>query len=456
MKYAQGGLLESVHDALASKATATLHSRAGPILRYVKFWQDVGGRCFPITEPMIYDYLKSWKDAAPGAFRSLLISLSFAFHILGLSGGDIAMKSGRVKGVANSHFCMRKKITQRPPLTVEQVTALENIVKDNRRTAIDRVAAGYFLLLVFGKLRYSDGMQISALEVDAIQVEGSPYGFLECKAERTKTSISLERKVRFLPVVVPLLGFTDSCWIFAWTEVRKQQQLRCGQGIPLMPSPMQDGSWSKYPLLVSSAGDWLRSLLKASESLGTRIATHSCKATLLSMCAKFGIDHTNRRMLGYHTCSKDKSLLIYSRDSMASPLRKLGVVIQSIKDRKFFLDHTRSGYFAEDNDIEHAEPASDDDASADSESRDSESEEEQNPEQEEEEEVVEKVAGSWKPKQIDDDAVYVRHKTSRCLHVVADEGGTHLRCGRGLSSSYVRLGAKPGFVHPACQVCMKL
>ena len=229
--------------------------------------------------------------------------------------------------------------------------------------------------------------------------------------------------------------------------------------------------WTRYSIDAVTDSGWLMVQISFAGQLsgglveitpegirifGDRIATHSCKATLLSMCAKFGIDHANRRMLGYHTCSKDKSLLIYSRDSMASPLRKLGVVIQSIKDRKFFLDHTRSGYFAEDNDIEHAEPASDDDASADSESRDSESEEEQNPEQEEEEEVVEKVAGSWKPKQIDDDAVYVRHKTSRCLHVVADEGGTHLRCGRGLSSSYVRLGAKPGFVHPACQACMKL
>ena len=120
MSFAKGGLLESLHDALGTKATATLHARAGPLLRYVKFWKDVGCQCFPVTEPMLYDYFKAWKGAAPSAFRSLLLSMSFSCHVLGLHGGDVGYKSGRVKGLSDTHFCNRKKLVQRPPLTVEQ------------------------------------------------------------------------------------------------------------------------------------------------------------------------------------------------------------------------------------------------------------------------------------------------------------------------------------------------
>ena len=43
------------------------------------------------------------------------------------------------------------------------------------------------------------------------------------------------------------------------------------------------------PLTVSAAADWLQSLLKVESSARDRLAT--LKATMLSMAAKFGLDH---------------------------------------------------------------------------------------------------------------------------------------------------------------------
>ena len=454
MSFAQGGLMESLHDALGTKATSTLHARAGPLLRYVGFWKDVGCKCFPITEPMLYDYLKAWDGAAPSAYRSLLLSLSFSSHVLGLQGGDIGYKSGRIKGLSDAHFCKRKKLVQRPPLTVEQVAWLENIVKDGNKFEPDRIAAGYFLLLVFGRLRYSDAMNISDMRIDAIMVDGTQSGYLECKAERTKTSLTLERKIRFLPVAVPLVGFTDPCWVMKWLELREKHGLVCGPGRPLITSPVQGGGWSKVPLPVGMAAEWLRGLLKCDEETAGRIATHSCKSTLLSMCAKFGVEGTMRRFLGYHSHSKDQSLLTYSRDAMALPLRRLGTVIEAIRNKQFFPDHTRSGYFAEDFQHQRHEGSSDDDGSDDTGSRDSESEEDVDAEGEEI--AVNKVVGTWAPPPEPHDSQYARHVTSRCIHLLSDEGGNHFKCGRSVSNRYKRLDAKPDFMHPVCQGCFRV
>ncbi|CAK9064420.1 unnamed protein product, partial [Durusdinium trenchii] len=442
--------MDSVSDALANKASSTLHNRAGPLIRFAKFWRDRGCECFPVEEPMLYEYFKSWTNAAPSSFRSLLLSISFAFHILGLMGGEVVLKSGRIKGLSAAHVCNRRKVVQRPPLTVEQVQHLEQIVKDERRTAFDRIAAGYFLLLIFGRLRFSDGLHISSMKLDVITVGTDLEGFLECEAERTKTSITLERKTRHLPIAIPILGFSDPSWVLTWLELRDKAGLKCERGTPLMTSPMADGSWSKTPLPVSSAGEWLRALSKVSDGAAVRIATHSCKSTLLSMCSKFGLEHSVRRMLGYHSCSKDKSLLVYSRDSMSLPLRRLREVIMAVRTDMFFPDKTRSGYFAPGSTCESNQPASDDDGSLDSESRGSESEEDDIPE--EEEKAVAQVVGPWRPQEATDSLCYARRKTSRCLHVLADEGGTHFRCGRTANANYLRLDEKPEFVYPACGV----
>ena len=79
-------------------------------MRDVQFWKNIG---FPVTEAMAYDYLKAWPDAAPSAFRSLLLSMSFAYHILGLNGSKVGFKSGQIKGLADIHFCDRRKTIQR-------------------------------------------------------------------------------------------------------------------------------------------------------------------------------------------------------------------------------------------------------------------------------------------------------------------------------------------------------
>ena len=457
VQYARGGLMESVVDSLSSRATATLHCRAGPLLKFAKYWRDRGVEFFPIQEDMVYQYIKAQTGWAPiTAPRSLLISLSFAFHVFGLAGGDFAVKSARIKGVADSHYADRRKIVQRPPLTVNQILMLERTVHDEARTSYDRIAAGFFLMLIFGRLRYSDGLQLVDLHIDAHETGAGVTGFLEARAERTKTSVTLEWKIRFLPVAVPLDSFMVPSWVPVWMDLRKQAGLHGDAPHPMLPSPQMGGGWSMMPLSVGAAADWLRSLVKVESTSKDRLATHSCKATMLSMAAKFGLDHATRRLLGYHSSGRDQSLLTYSRDAMSAPRRKLVTVITAVREQKVFPDATRSGYFPPDELPVGAslEAQSDDSGSDANSSRGSASEEEGNPD--EDEAVVSELVGHWAPPTTGTaDQQYARHRVSRCIHAIGDESGLNFACGRVVSNRYVILLAKPAFMHPLCSGCFR-
>lgn len=70
--------------------------------------------------------------------------------------------------------------------------------------------------MIFGRLRFSDA-QGSHIELDA--QAGNDHGYLECETSRRKTSTSLEKRVRLLPVVIPTRSFTAEGWIETWLKL---------------------------------------------------------------------------------------------------------------------------------------------------------------------------------------------------------------------------------------------
>lgn len=163
-------------------------------------------------------------------------------------------------------------LRERPPLTSVQVQTLERIVTDGKRHVLDRIMAGYFLMLAYGRLRFSDGQRITSMRMDIIHVSGEAVGFLECSASRTKTSVSLEKKTRHLPIAIPVKSLTMPQWLPIWDKLRGEQGLMSSEGtgkpFPVMPAPAMGGGWTHSPLAVTPAGEWLRSLLKDTETKG--------------------------------------------------------------------------------------------------------------------------------------------------------------------------------------------
>ena len=453
MEFARGGLLESISDALGSKATSTLHSRASPILHYIKFYKDRGKNCMPLHEFQVYDFLKANEHRAASFPRSFLMSVNFADHHFGLHGAQSVRASGRVKGLVDILYTQRKKLVQRPPLTVKQIRHLEHVLHDEGRAIFDRLASGYFLFLVYGRLRYSDGLQVTTMTLDQ-QDDGS--GFLECLAEKTKTSVTLEKKSRHIPIAVPLICLGERPWVQKWLQLREEHVLTVvdeSQGrVPLLTTPSTGGGWTRMPLSVTSAAGWLRALLNGVEPEGpVRIGTHSCKASLLSMCSKYNMGGHSRRILGYHSGTKETSMLVYSRDAAAGPLRDLIGMLQMIREGRFRPDETRSGRFV------NLEPATEQDDDDDGQSSSTDTEDEEEVDCEGDEQACGQVVGEWQPEKsfTNEGATYVRNKISRCIHVMADEAGAEFKCGRRMSISYDVMAQKPAFFSPACNMCFK-
>jgi len=76
---------------------------------------------------------------------------------------------------------------------------------------------------------------------------------------------------------------------------------------------------------------------------GANFGSHSLKATLLSWAAKFGLPLAVRRKLGGHSKARESSVLAYSRDELAEPLRLLRDMLHRIHGGEFDPDATRSG-----------------------------------------------------------------------------------------------------------------
>ena len=246
-------------------------------------------------------------------------------------------------------------------------------------------------------------------------------------------------------------ALTSPPWSPVWDKLRSEQGLTCSgftrETYPIMPVPAIGRGWSQSALGVTAAGEWLRNLLRRTETVGDiRLATHSCKATLLSWCSKAHLSHDDRRLLGYHTSSSDASMLVYSRDAMLGPLRSLCRIISQVVSGEFSPDATRSGLF-----LSRHDGLSDEVSEISSVG----SEDEDDADLFEEEKAVEDVGGRWQPNDIPDGFVYFRHLSSRCIHKTLNESGSLFACGRSISTRYERQAERPKFFHPLCGSCFK-
>lgn len=239
----------------------------------------------------------------------------------------------------------RPPVQQKSPLTVGMLAALEAQAV-HAATLEDRVAAGFFVFCVLARARFSDAMAVQELALDLVEGSDSK-GYLEGRSRAVKTATTTNKRLKLLPMVAPAQGVTDLPWAKAWIQARSLSGLVAAPGAPLLPSVVK-GQWTKRPLGLGEAKDWLLALFDAASvqvPQELRVGTHSMKVTTLSWCAKFGLPVDVRRHLGYHVQADDVSALTYSRDAASHPLRCLEQVLGAIRSGRFDPDATRSGYF---------------------------------------------------------------------------------------------------------------
>ncbi|CAE7439398.1 unnamed protein product [Symbiodinium sp. CCMP2456] len=307
--------------------------------------------------------------------------------------------SGRIEGVAKTRYLEKRKVVQKPALTVLHVKTLERIVLGKAAetySGFDRHCAGFFCFTVYARARFSDSQASANIMLDVTEGDDGPCGFLEASITRSKTSYSLERKTRYLPIVAPVNGLLDEPWGIAWHKLMAELGVVLREGQPLLSSPVTGGGFSFLPISAEHAARILRDLLR--RELGDsadirKLGTHSLKRTLLSWLAKYGAEQGLRAVLGYHS-SHCGTELVYARDNLSKPLRVLGEMTNAVAVDKFRPDSTRSGYFPRGRPaIDDGEPLDQDEL----ESSSSGSEDEEAPDHDEVEKACDDIA-HWEPR----------------------------------------------------------
>ena len=279
------------------------------------------------------------KEKAPRSRApSFLEAVAFSKGLLAADVDEV-LGSARVAGASKStsEVGTRKK----SPLSLAQLAFLEHVTCSH--TGQEAVFAGHVCFVVHCRLRWTDS-QHCLKEPELDMRDGR--GFVETSLYKFKTQgRSAKLRNRLLPVAGISPGVSGLDWASAWLALRKSERLEARKGWPTMPAPMQDGTWSEWPLESAEASTWLREVLAKMEARGdvSNVASHSCKATVLSWMNKSGCEPRLQRLAGYHIDPADKNPLEYGRDGQAPVLHYIEGMCLAIQHGLFVPDAIRSG-----------------------------------------------------------------------------------------------------------------
>ncbi len=338
------GARRSLEMAFTKRATSTLAKSGAAVLSFIRWYRgmDLPGLPLPVSEPVLFRYMLELLDAgaAPTKASGVLEGLNLAAAVLGFPSE--AHHSQRVKGCADASMNRKHATIQRPPFTVAVVKIFEDGVF-RAGTLADRIFSGFVAFAIHARLRFLDAARIS---VEPRVVGDEADGYIESHCSIHKGSNSKRARGLVLPAVGHATGLTGEAWAAEWLRLRRDANMNATADQCLMRAPLADGSFASGRIATADGIMWMREVLvDAGVSLEEAAAygTHSCKATLLSWAAKAGMDKSDRRLLGGHAAQKDRSVLEYSRDALASPLHKLGLLLDRIALGDFVPDAARSG-----------------------------------------------------------------------------------------------------------------
>ena len=173
-----------------------------------------GYQGIPFRESEVYEFLTdSAQPFAPTFPKSFVGSVAFMHDILDCRSAKPCIDSRRITGCASRQYLLKRKLKQKKPLSVKQVIGLEKIcIGDVEASIEERVASGFFLYMIYARARHSDAQSSGLIQLEVGDGDDGMEGFVEASVTRSKTSYSLERKTRYLPMSAPIRGLiqTDS------------------------------------------------------------------------------------------------------------------------------------------------------------------------------------------------------------------------------------------------------
>lgn len=141
------------------RSPCTVVKRANSLLSFLRWCAKRGHvDANPFVEHIVWEYFCELKSSKAPATRavSCLSAFRFAQHILGFESLSHVTASRRLSGLSEQLHAKKRMLKQALPLTVAQVKRLRDVAYDQGRNIVDRGAAVYFLLAIYGRCRHSE------------------------------------------------------------------------------------------------------------------------------------------------------------------------------------------------------------------------------------------------------------------------------------------------------------
>ena len=332
----------------ASKATNTLLRRIISLELFCVWLESRGCVLGDIGERIVSSYAEHLlaTNAPPTRAQGFKEALFFIVGVFGFSGLQPALNSGRFKGAVFSW-------TARAPLAVATVKLLEGVLRDHAVVVLDDFSArvtpqdasllGAFLFCLFGRFRFGDLMRVV---VEPSLAAESRSAFIETTTvgRSTKTGRSVRKLTAVLPLVAPALGLLPGArWDDNFLSLRVSLGQNAAKDGCFFRRPSGGGLWSSGRLATSKANTLLQRIF-AKLSLPTAgLGTHSAKHTSMAWINRAGLPETSRKLLGGHSCGRNKSMDTYNRDLLTEPLSAFVCILSDIRSGAVDPDDTGSG-----------------------------------------------------------------------------------------------------------------
>eukprot|EP00435_Cladocopium_sp_Y103_P018003 s993_g4.t1 len=344
---AEADLQKSLRDSVASKAVGTIVKR---VTDYNKFAQFLVSECHkrPLRpdEEDFYRYVCHMKQSGMGATcgATLLQAWSFFRFTFGVdAGSQVALISGRVRGVVNTLFATKRKLSQAPPIPADYVYKMERFMQSSSDDRL-RTIVGFLLFCIYSCARFGDAAKGDPKELQFQMADSSDLTLVEIGLSSYKTATG-ERRAILLPLIALGCGLDEYSWAVAWKDARQNSGASCMQHLMCAESHNAD-AWLERHMTTAEGSYWTKDvlvMLGMEPSTADQYSSHSLKATCLSWVSKAGgMTLQERLWLGHHETEEGKMALTYARDALVGALIKLRLVVESIRRGLFDPDLTRA------------------------------------------------------------------------------------------------------------------
>ncbi|CAE7949787.1 unnamed protein product, partial [Symbiodinium sp. KB8] len=134
--------------------------------------------------------------------------------------GNVEDPSRRCVGRAETILSRSGVVKQAAPLSVAQICKIHDLLHAEGTSRWDKALCAYLLLCLYGRARHSDFKNIERVEWDVKPLsegvaEEGREGYIVVYTRNHKTSRATAKKLKLLPIIIPVSGVHGRPWAFA-------------------------------------------------------------------------------------------------------------------------------------------------------------------------------------------------------------------------------------------------